>query len=91
MGSQILCWRGAKNKTLGVVGFGRIGVEVAYRAKGQRMNVMAYDPFLTDERAKELGVTKATVEEICAAADSLQFIHHFYLKLATLLIKINLR
>ncbi|MGY4797365.1 phosphoglycerate dehydrogenase [Lysinibacillus fusiformis] len=58
-----------KNKTLGVVGFGRIGVEVAYRAKGQRMNVMAYDPFLTDERAKELGVTKATVEEICAAAD----------------------
>ncbi|EDW5948379.1 phosphoglycerate dehydrogenase, partial [Salmonella enterica subsp. enterica serovar Enteritidis] len=58
-----------KNKTLGVVGFGRIGVEVAYRAKGQRMNVMAYDPFLTDERAKELGVTKSTVEEICAAAD----------------------
>jgi len=58
-----------KNKTLGVVGFGRIGVEVAYRAKGQRMNVMAYDPFLTDERAKELGVTKATVEEICVAAD----------------------
>ena len=69
MGSQIFCWRGAKNKTLGVVGFGRIGVEVAYRAKGQRMNVMAYDPFLTDERAKELGVTKATVEEICVAAD----------------------
>ncbi|MCP1145876.1 phosphoglycerate dehydrogenase [Lysinibacillus endophyticus] len=58
-----------KNKTLGVVGFGRIGAEVAYRAKGQRMEVMAYDPFLTEERAKELGVTKATVEEICEAAD----------------------
>ena len=58
-----------KNKTLGVVGFGRIGTEVAYRAKGQRMNVMAYDPFLTDERAKELGVTKATVDEICQQAD----------------------
>lgn len=58
-----------KNKTLGVVGFGRIGTEVAYRAKGQRMNVMAYDPFLTEERAKELGVTKATVEEICQKAD----------------------
>ncbi|SOC16742.1 D-3-phosphoglycerate dehydrogenase [Ureibacillus xyleni] len=58
-----------KNKTLGVVGFGRIGAEVAYRAKGQRMEVMAYDPFLTEERAKELGVTKATVEEICVAAD----------------------
>lgn len=58
-----------KNKTLGVVGFGRIGTEVAYRAKGQRMNVMAYDPFLTEERAKELGVTKATVDEICEQAD----------------------
>jgi D-3-phosphoglycerate dehydrogenase / 2-oxoglutarate reductase len=58
-----------KNRTLGVVGFGRIGAEVAYRAKGQRMEVMAYDPFLTEERAKELGVTKATVEEICLAAD----------------------
>lgn len=58
-----------KNKTLGVVGFGRIGVEVAHRAKGSRMNVLAYDPFLTEERAKELGVTKSTVEEICASAD----------------------
>ena len=58
-----------KNKILGVVEFGRIGAEVAYRAKGQRMEVMAYDPFLTEERAKELGVTKATVEEICQAAD----------------------
>ncbi|BDH62969.1 D-3-phosphoglycerate dehydrogenase [Lysinibacillus sp. PLM2] len=58
-----------KNKTLGVVGFGRIGAEVAYRAKGQRMEVMAYDPFLTEERAKELGVKKSTVEEICAQAD----------------------
>lgn len=58
-----------KNKTLGVVGFGRIGTEVAHRAKGSRMNVMAYDPFLTEERAKELGVTKATVDEICQAAD----------------------
>ena len=58
-----------KNKVLGVVGFGRIGVEVAYRAKGSRMNVMAYDPFLSDERAEELGVTKATVDEICCEAD----------------------
>lgn len=58
-----------KNKTLGVIGFGRIGVEVAYRAKGQRMEVMAYDPFLTEERAQKLGVTKATVEEICEACD----------------------
>lgn len=58
-----------KNKILGVVGMGRIGVEVAYRAKGQRMQVMAYDPFLSEQRAQELGVTKATVDEICAQAD----------------------
>ncbi|MEK9199483.1 MULTISPECIES: phosphoglycerate dehydrogenase [Bacillales] len=58
-----------KNKTLGVLGFGRIGTEVAYRAKGQRMNVIAYDPFLTEERAKELGVTKGTVDEVVQAAD----------------------
>ena len=58
-----------KNKTLGVVGFGRIGAEVAYRAKGQRMNVIAYDPFLTEERAKELGVEKGTVEEVVKASD----------------------
>ncbi|MED3661071.1 phosphoglycerate dehydrogenase [Ureibacillus sp. FSL K6-8385] len=58
-----------KNKTLGIIGLGRIGTEVAYRAKGQRMNVMAYDPFLTEERAQELGVTKSTVDEICKEAD----------------------
>lgn len=58
-----------KNKTLGVIGMGRIGAEVAYRAKGQRMNVIAYDPFLTEERAKELGITKGTVDEVCAAAE----------------------
>src|SRR6185437_11556619 len=43
-----------KNKTLGVVGLGRIGAEVAARAKGQRMNVIAYDPFLTAEKAKKM-------------------------------------
>lgn len=58
-----------KNKTLGVIGMGRIGAEVAYRAKGQRMDVIAYDPFLTEERAKELGITKGSVDEVCAAAD----------------------
>lgn len=58
-----------KNKTLGVLGTGRIGTEVAYRAKGQRMNVIAYDPFLTEERANELGVKKATVDEVCKEAD----------------------
>lgn len=58
-----------KNKTLGVVGFGRIGQEVAARAKGQRMNVIAYDPFLTAEKAEKLGVDFGTVEEVLKAAD----------------------
>lgn len=58
-----------KNKTLGVVGFGRIGQEVAARAKGQRMNIIAYDPFLTAEKAEKLGVDFGTVEDVLKAAD----------------------
>ncbi len=58
-----------KNKTLGVVGLGRIGAEVAARAKGQRMNVIAYDPFLTEEKAKKMGITLGTVEEVLKVAD----------------------
>ncbi|QFG00228.1 phosphoglycerate dehydrogenase [Psychrobacillus glaciei] len=58
-----------KNKTLGVVGFGRIGQEVAARAKGQRMNVIAYDPFLTAEKAEKLGVQFGSVEDVIKAAD----------------------
>ncbi|WP_342515026.1 phosphoglycerate dehydrogenase [Sporosarcina sp. FSL K6-1522] len=58
-----------KNKTLGVVGLGRIGAEVAARAKGQRMSVIAYDPFLTEEKAKKMGITLGTVEEVLKAAD----------------------
>lgn len=58
-----------KNKTLGVVGLGRIGAEVAARAKGQRMSVIAYDPFLSEEKAKKMGITLGTVEEVLKAAD----------------------
>ncbi|MFJ7973369.1 phosphoglycerate dehydrogenase [Psychrobacillus sp. NPDC096389] len=58
-----------KNKTLGVVGLGRIGAEVATRAKGQRMNVIAYDPFLTPEKAEKLGVQFGTIDEVISAAD----------------------
>ncbi len=46
-------------KTLGVVGFGRIGQLVAERAKGFGMNVVAYDPFVASERYRDLGVVKA--------------------------------
>ncbi|MEZ6056135.1 MAG: phosphoglycerate dehydrogenase [Planctomycetaceae bacterium] len=43
-------------KTIGVVGLGRIGLEVARRCRGLEMTVLGYDPFLTEERAKELGI-----------------------------------
>jgi len=43
-------------KTLAVVGLGRIGLAVAQRARGLEMNVIAYDPFLSPERAKEYGI-----------------------------------
>ncbi|GGL53489.1 phosphoglycerate dehydrogenase [Sporolactobacillus putidus] len=56
-------------KTLGVVGMGRIGTEVAKRAKGFQMNILGYDPFLTEDRAKKLGIIKASLDEIAEKAD----------------------
>lgn len=58
-----------KGKTLGIVGLGRIGAEVAMRAKGQRMKVIAYDPFLTEEKAKNMGIGYGTIEDVLKAAD----------------------
>lgn len=56
-------------KSLGIVGFGRIGSELAIRARAFGMNLFVYDPFLTDERAKELGVTANTLDEVLENAD----------------------
>lgn len=59
-------------KTLGVVGFGRIGQLVAERARGFGMYVVAYDPFVGADRYRDLGVDKAaTVADVYAAADFL--------------------
>ncbi len=56
-------------KTLGVIGCGNIGAIVASRALGLQMDVIAYDPFLSEERAQELGVEKVTLEELFSRAD----------------------
>ena len=57
------------NKTLGVIGCGNIGSIVANRAIGLRMKVIAYDPFLSPERAKDLGVEKVELDELLRRAD----------------------
>jgi len=56
-------------KTLGLIGAGNIGSIVASRALGLKMKVVAYDPFLTPERAVELGVEKADLDALLARAD----------------------
>ena len=57
------------NKTLGLIGCGNIGSIVADRAKGLKMKVLAYDPFLSEERAQKLGVTKVELDELFPKAD----------------------
>ncbi|GHG01591.1 D-3-phosphoglycerate dehydrogenase [Deinococcus piscis] len=56
-------------KTLGLIGAGNIGSIVADRARGLHMKVIAYDPFLSEERALELGVRKVELDELLARAD----------------------
>ncbi|GAA0751371.1 phosphoglycerate dehydrogenase [Sphingomonas sp. ABOLD] len=56
-------------KTLGLIGAGNIGSIVADRAIGLRMRVIAYDPFLTPERALEMGVEKMTLDDLLLRAD----------------------
>ncbi len=57
------------NKTLGLIGAGNIGSIVADRALGLKMKVVAYDPFLTPERALDLGIEKVELDELLARAD----------------------
>jgi D-3-phosphoglycerate dehydrogenase len=57
------------SKTLGLIGCGNIGSIVADRALGLRMKVVAYDPFLTPERAMEIGVEKVGLDQLLARAD----------------------
>ena len=56
-------------KTLGLIGAGNIGSIVADRANGLRMKVVAFDPFLSPERAVEIGVEKVDLDDLLARAD----------------------
>ena len=56
-------------KTLGVIGAGNIGGIVCERALGLKMKVVAYDPFLSEERAEKLGVQKVELDDLLARAD----------------------
>jgi D-3-phosphoglycerate dehydrogenase len=56
-------------KTLGLIGAGNIGSIVADRANGLRMKVVAFDPFLSPERAVEMGVEKLELDDLLARAD----------------------
>jgi len=56
-------------KTLGVIGAGNIGSIVCDRARGLRMKVIAYDPFLSEEKATKMGVEKVELDDLLARAD----------------------
>lgn len=57
---------GNYGENVGIIGVGMIGSQVAERLKSYKLNVLAFDPFLSDERAESLGIRKATLDEIFA-------------------------
>lgn len=59
------------NKTLGIIGCGNIGALVAERALGLKMKVIAFDPYLTPERAVKLGVEKVELDDLFKRADAM--------------------
>ncbi len=61
-------WEGVElaDKTLGIVGLGRIGKLVADRAKAFQMRLVAYDPFVSADRAKQIGVELMSLDQVVA-------------------------
>lgn len=57
------------NKTLGIIGIGNIGSQVAKRMQGFAMNIIAYDPFLSEDKAKSMGVEKVEFEDLLRRSD----------------------
>ena len=64
-------WTGVElaDKTLGIIGFGRIGTLVAQRANAFGMKLLAYDPFVSDDRARRLGVDLVDLDTLAASSD----------------------
>ena len=60
-----------RGKTLGIIGLGRIGQEVALRARAFGMEIVAHDPFISAELAAQVGAQLRTLDEVCAEADYL--------------------
>ena len=58
-------------KTLGVIGLGRVGQEVAGRARAFSMDVIAHDPFISEQIASSLGIELVSIDDVCARADYL--------------------
>lgn len=60
-----------RDKTLGIVGLGKVGFEVARRAKAFQMDVLAHDPFVSSSIVAQLGITLVSLDEVFARADYL--------------------
>jgi len=58
-----------RNKILGIIGLGKVGTEVARRAQGLEMQVIAFDPYVAPEQARKLDVTMLSMEEVLQQAD----------------------
>lgn len=71
MGEIQISGRGIVQKTLGLIGCGNIGSLVANRAQGLQMRVIAYDPFLSEEKAQQLGVEKVELAELLTRSDAI--------------------
>ena len=78
------------NKTLGVIGAGNIGGIVCDRARGLKMKVIAYDPFLGQEKADKMGVEKVELDELLSRADFITLHVPFTEQTANILSRENL-
>ena len=58
-----------RNKVLGIIGLGKVGTEVARRAQGLEMQILAFDPYVAPEQARKLGVTMVSIEDVLRQSD----------------------